>query len=472
MRSISKILPVFLMTLCFVLFAAMALFAQNKTDSSPGPYMNVARDVVESALDDGQAYAMLRELTLGVGHRLSGSPAAAAAVEWGRQTMLRLGLDNVHLQEVMVPHWVRGSVETASVVTSPTLGTVELSICALGGSIATPELGVVGEVVEVHDLDEVGKLGKKAQGKIVFYNRPMDARLMSTFAAYSGAVDQRSRGAIEAAKSGAAAVLVRSMTTRLDDVPHTGAMRYDKNVPKIPAAAISTVDADLLSKLIRHDGHVTLNLRLSCMTLPDARSANVIGEICGSELPEEVIVLGGHLDSWDKGQGAHDDGSGCVQSMEALRLIKSLGLKPKRTIRAVLFMNEENGSRGGRAYAKAVEENGPRHIAAIESDRGGFVPIGFSVSAKTPALQKIVSWEPLFASIGADKIVEGFGGSDINPLGVKFGIPTIGLAVESHRYFDYHHSDSDTFDKVNERELELGAAAMAILAYILSMEGS
>lgn len=472
MRSISWFFAVVLLTLFFICSAGVMIFAQTKSDSSPQPYPDMAQNVVQTALLRGQAYHMLRELTLGVGSRLSGSPEAAAAIEWGRQTMLKIGLDNVHLQKVMVPHWVRGPVEAASVINSETLGTVELSICALGGSIATPELGVVGEVVEVHDFEEVGKLGKNAQGKIMFYNRPMDARLISTFAAYSGAVDQRSRGAIEAAKVGAVAVLVRSMTTQLDDVPHTGAMRYDESVPKIPAAAISTVDANLLSQLIKQDGHVTLNLKLSSMTLPDAPSANVIGEIRGTELPEEVIVIGGHLDSWDKGQGAHDDGAGCVQAMEALRLIQSLELKPRRTIRAVLFINEENGSRGGRAYAQNVEENGPKHIAAIESDRGGFTPRGFSVNAKRKALQKIVSWEPLFATIGADKIVKGFGGSDINPLSAKFGIPTIGLAVDSHRYFDYHHSDNDTFDKVNERELELGAAAMAILAYVLAMEGS
>lgn len=452
-------------------FFVNLVFAQNRKTTEPELYVKTARRIIETALSEGYAYKMLAELTLDIGPRLSGSPEAAAAVEWGHQTMLKHGFENVRLQELKVPHWVRGAVETASVINSPTVGTVELSICALGGSIATPQLGVVSEVIEVQSFEEVQALGTKAQGKIIFYNRQMNPRLISTFAAYGGAVNQRSRGAIEAAKVGAAAVLVRSMTTRRDKVPHTGAMRYDEKVHKIPAAAISTVDADFLSKLLKRDDKVTVNIKLSCETLPDVLSANVMGEITGSEIPEEVIVLGGHLDSWDKGHGAHDDGSGCVQSIEALRLINSLGLKPKRTIRAVLFMNEENGARGGKAYADNVKENGPKHIAAIESDRGGFTPRGFTVKAEKSIVKKIASWNYLFESMQANRIVSGYGGVDINPLSEKFGIPTIGLLVESHRYFDYHHSDNDTFDKVNERELELGAAAMAILAYVLAMEG-
>lgn len=455
----------------FGLFSFDLLEAQNNDPSASRPYLGIAKQIIETALSHGQAYEMLEELTLDVGPRLSGSPEAAAAVAWGRQTMLKLGFDNVHLQEVMVPHWVRGPVETARVINSSIVGTAELTVCALGGSVGTPELGIIGEVVEVQSLEEVQFLGKAIRGKIIFYNRPMNPRLVNTFAAYGGAVNQRSRGAIEAAKVGAVAVLVRSMTTRLDQVPHTGAMRYEENVTQIPAAAISTIDANFLSDLIKQEGKVEVNLRLSCRTLPDVPSANVVGEIKGSEIPEEVIVLGGHLDSWDKGHGAHDDGAGCVQSIEALRLLKSLGLKPKRTLRAVLFMNEENGARGGKIYAEYVEKHGPKHIAAIESDRGGFAPGGFSVKADSGIVESFSDWEYLFQAMAADKIIPGFGGVDINPLAEKFGIPTIGLLVESHRYFDYHHSDNDTFDKVNERELELGAAAMAILAYVIAMEG-
>ena len=454
------------------IFSFCLLFAEQPSGDSDGhAYLELANRVFDAALSEGQAYAMLRELCLDIGPRLSGSPQAAAAVEWGRQTMQRAGLQHVRLQPVLVPHWVRGTVEEATVLNAPSAGTVALNVCALGRSVGTPEAGVIGEVIEVKNFEEVRSRGPKAKGKIIFYNRPMDARKRQTFAAYGGAVDQRSRGAIEAAKVGAAAVLVRSMTTRLDHVPHTGAMRYEEGVRKIPAAAISTLDANFLSGLIAEDGTVRIKLKLSCETLPDVPSANVLGEIRGAELPDEVIVISGHLDSWDKGHGAHDDGAGCVQSIEALRLLKSLGLQPKRTIRAVLFINEENGTRGALAYADSVAAGGQKHIAAIESDRGGFTPRGFTVKAEDTVVHKIANWSYLFDGIGAGQISAGYGGVDIDPLNKRFGVPVIGLVVDSHRYFDYHHSDNDTFDKVNERELELGAASMAILAYVLANEG-
>lgn len=455
--------------LTIILSFSLLFSAQPSGDSQA--YLELANQIFDAALSEGQAYAMLRELCLDIGPRLSGSPQAAAAVEWGRQTMQRAGLQRVHLQPVLVPHWVRGAVEEATVLNAPSAGTVALNVCALGRSVGTPETGVIGEVIEVKNFEEVRALGSKAKGKIIFYNRPMDARKRQTHAAYGGAVDQRSRGAIEAAKVGAAAVLVRSMTTRLDHVPHTGAMRYEEGVRKIPAAAISTLDANFLSSLIAKDGTARVKLTLSCETLPDVPSANVLGEIRGAELPDEVIVIGGHLDSWDKGHGAHDDGAGCVQSIEALRLLKSLGLRPKRTIRAVLFINEENGTRGARTYADSVAAGGQKHIAAIESDRGGFTPRGFTVKAEDAVIHKIANWSYLFDGIGAGQISAGYGGVDIDPLNKRFGVPVIGLVVDSHRYYDYHHSDNDTFDKVNERELELGAASMAILAYVLANEG-
>ncbi len=433
-------------------------------------YHEIARAIIDTALADAKAHSMLKELCYDIGPRLAGSPHAAAAVEWSRQTMLKLGLQNVHLQPVMVPHWERGKIEEATIVNSTTLGTVPLSICALGGSIGTREPGIVAEVIEVHGLKEAVSLGKKAQGKIVFYNRPMDPKTMNTFAAYGNAVDQRTLGAIEAAKVGAIAVLVRSVTTRLDRVPHTGLMRYDETVPKIPAAAISTVDAELLSKLIKQEKNVRVRLHLDCKSFPNIESFNVIGEIKGTEKPDNVIVIGGHLDSWDVGHGAHDDGAGCIQAIEALRLIKTLGLKPKRTIRAVMFMCEEFGIYGGPAYADSVRKSGLKHIAAIESDRGGFTPRGFSVSADSQAVEKIKRWGYLFEDMDAANIFQGGGGPDISPLN-ELGTVTIGLIVDYHRYFDYHHSANDVFDVVNERELELGAAAMAILAYVLAMEG-
>ncbi|MCG8603970.1 M20/M25/M40 family metallo-hydrolase [bacterium] len=453
-------------------FHSSLLYSQNNDAGNDMLYVKEANDIINKALTERTAYTMLAELTSDVGARLSGSPAAAAAVEWARQTMIKHGLEKVHLQEVMVPHWVRGEIEEAAIINSPTVGTRSLAVTALGGSISTPDLGVINEVIEVQSFEAVRALGSAAKGKIIFYNRPMDPLRLNTFSAYGAAVDQRGRGAIEAAKVGAAAVLVRSMTTRLDKVPHTGGMRYEEGVRKIPAAAISTVDANLLSELIKQDSKVRIRLRLSCETLPDVPSANVIGEITGSERPNEVILLGGHLDSWDKGQGAHDDGAGCVQAIEALRLIKELELRPRRTVRAVLFMNEENGLRGGRKYAELVAKDGPKHLGAIESDRGGFAPRGISVQADAgSAIYKSVSrWAYLLSKISDNPIITGFGGADIGPLH-DLGVTTMGLMVDSHRYFDYHHSDSDTFDKVNERELELGAATMAIMAYVLAMEG-
>lgn len=433
-------------------------------------YLTIAKTITDTALVNGKAYSMLKELCYDIGPRLCGSPPAAAAVEWSRQTMLKLGFVNVQLQPVIVPHWERGKIEEVKVINSSIVGTVPMSISALGGSVATPEMGIVAEVIEVRSLKEAVSLGKKAQGKIIFYNRSMNPKTMNTFAAYGNAVDQRTLGAIEAAKVGAVAVLVRSVTTRLDKVPHTGLMQYDENVPKIPAAAISTVDAELLSKLIKQEKNVRVRLRLDCKSYPNIESANVIGEIKGTEKPDEIVLIGGHLDSWDLGQGAHDDGAGCVQAIEALRLIKILELRPKRTIRAVMFMCEEFGIYGGPAYADSIKNSGLKHIAAIESDRGGFTPRGFSVSADSQVVEKIKKWEYLFKDMDAANIFQGGGGPDISPLN-KLGTATIGLIVDWHRYFDCHHSANDVFEAVNERELELGAVAMAILAYVLAMEG-
>jgi hypothetical protein len=437
-----------------------------RADDMSSVYDSVVADLLRVGLRDGEAYAMLHELTSKAGSRLSGSPGSEAAINLTRMMMLARGFDNVHLEPVMVPHWVRGPVENASVVSSGE----ELAVCALGGSIATPQEGIEAEVIEVHSFDELRQLGDHAQGRLIFFNRPFDRSLLNSFSAYGGAVDQRSRGAIEASRAGAVAVLVRSMTFALDDVPHTGAMNYSDDVPRIPAAAISTLDADHLSSLLRAHVSVRVRLRLSCETLPDVQSYNVVGEIRGSEKPEEIIVVGGHLDSWDKGTGAHDDGSGCVQAIEALSLIRKLGLKPKRTIRAVMFMNEENGVRGAAAYAIAPERKGEHHIAGIESDRGGFAPRGISVNADSVVLARIHHWQPLFELLNAGRIRSGYSGVDLSPL-EKQGMPGFGLDVEDHRYFDYHHSDNDTIDKVNARELELGAIVQALFCYLVSEEG-
>jgi len=432
-------------------------------------YASLANRIITAGLAKEKAYGLLLELTTKVGARLSGSAQAAQAVDWAKGKMEEFGFEKVHLEPVMVPHWVRGPVEEASVINSGTSGNVSLKVCALGGSIATPEEGVTAQVMEVKSFDELQAHKEEAKGRIIFFNRSMDQSKVYPFEAYGGAVNQRGQGAIEAAKVGGVAALVRSMTTRLDDVPHTGSMSYVDSIPKVPAAAISTMGAERLSALIDREKHVAVRLKLTCQTLPDVESANVIAELAGSEKPQEVVVIGGHLDSWDKGQGAHDDGAGCVQVIEALRLFKELGLRPKRTVRAVLFMNEENGLRGGKAYAEK-ERPGEQHILAIETDAGGFSPRGFGVQADSLTFEKIARRASFLKPIDADRIRKGGGGADISELGKK-GVPLAGLTVDAQRYFDYHHSDNDTIDKVNNRELELGAAAIAVLSYVVAEEG-
>jgi hypothetical protein len=434
-------------------------------------YPDIASAITEMALAEGDAYRMLAELVGTVGPRLSGSRNAMAAIQWGERMMREQGLENIRTQPVMVPHWVRGSVEDARLLSPVGDGRETLNICALGGSIATPDEGIEGDLIEVDGLEAAEALGERGRGAILFFNRPMDRRILNTFEAYGDAVDQRVSGAAVGGKIGAAAVLVRSVTTSIDSFPHTGVMYYEDGIPPIPAAAISTADADYLSKLLATGGKVRIRLRLDCATLPDVEAANVMGEIPGAEIPHDVIVVGGHLDSWDIDPGAHDDGAGCAQAIEALRIIRTLGLRPKRTIRAVLYANEENGLRGGRAYAESIITTGERHIAAIESDRGGFTPRGFSIDAGEATVDALARWSELFEPIGGAIFRQGSGGADIAPLKVHGAVP-IGLLVDPHRYFDLHHSAKDTLDTVNERELHLGAAAIALLAYLLAMEGA
>lgn len=429
------------------------------------------RKIYDEALSNGQSYDMLKYLSLNIGHRLSGSPQAAAAVEYGYQVMKSLDFDTVFLQEVMVPHWVRGAKEVGRITNAKNFGSKEVEVIALGNSVGTGPEGLLAEVIEVKSLDELETLGKKnLDGKIVFFNRPMDANHIHTGHAYGGAVDQRVFGASKAAAYGAKGVVVRSMTLALDDVPHTGTLIYDEDQPKIPAVAISTLDANLLSKAIKNNEALTFYMETQCEMLADVLSYNVIAELKGSEFPDEYVVVGGHLDSWDVGDGSHDDGAGCVQSIEALRIFKALDMTPKRTFRAVLFMNEENGLRGGKEYARMAKENGEKHIAALESDLGGFTPRGFGVDASPEVLAKVQSWASLLAPYDIRKLIKGYGGADIGPLKEE-GTALMGLMPDSQRYFDYHHTREDTFDKVNKRELELGGAAMAALMYLIDQNG-
>jgi carboxypeptidase Q len=416
------------------------------------------------------AFELLRRIT-GVGPRLTGSPEATAAVDLARNMMAEMGLDAVHLESVTVNRWVRGEKEEAKIVDSASLGTIPLSVCALGGSVGTLGSGITAPVIEVKSLEEVDRLGTAVKGKIVFFNRPMDRGQTDPFAAYGGAADQRVDGAVSAARHGGVAVLVRSLTFRVDDFPHTGLMAYLDGVPRIPAAAISTSGAESLSALLKKEGAVSVYLKMGCRSLGPVQSANVVGEITGSEFPKEIILVGGHLDSWDLGTGAHDDGAGCAASLEALRLIKDLGLRPKRTIRAVFFIDEEFGGTGGRYYARAGERKGEKHLVAMESDRGGFLPVGIAAGgSRTGILRRLRAWRGLFEPLGVMRFGPGGGGVDIGPL-IEQGTVPVAVVPNAQPYFDVHHSAHDVLSSVHPRELEFTAVILATLAYILAQEG-
>ena len=452
----------------FIIYTLIILpfFVLSQTDEKVISY------IYTNSLTNGQSYKWLDYLSNNIGSRLSGSLGAEKAVAWTKEELETLGLDKVWLQPVMVPKWVRGVPEFAYIETSPG-STIKVNICALGGSISTPSTGLKAKIIEVSGVDELEKLGKdKIEGKIVFFNRPMDASLINTFESYGGCVNQRYSGAMEASKFGAIGVIVRSMNLRIDDLPHTGSMTYGDIPPddRIPSAAISTKHADLLSGMIKLDNNIQFYFKQNSKQLDDVLSHNVIGEITGSEYPDEYIVVGGHLDSWDLGDGAHDDGAGCTQSMEVLRLLKLSGIKPKRSIRVVLFMNEENGLRGGNKYAEIAAQKNENHIFALESDAGGFTPRGFYFDCDQSNFEQILSWKSLFKPYLIHFFELGGSGADIGPLKNETNVLS-GLKPDSQRYFDYHHAPNDTFDAVNKRELELGAATMTSLIYLIDKYG-
>lgn len=430
------------------------------------------RQIYDAALTQGKSYEWLDYLCNHIGHRLSGSAQAAAAVEYTRQMLDTLGLHRVSLQPCIVPHWERGETEVARIVNSSKMGTVDLHVLALGNSEGTGPLGITAEVVEVKSLDEVDRLGTSLTGKIVFFNRPVDPRQINTFNGYGGAVDQRAAGATRASKYGAVGVLVRSVTPRLDDIPHSGSMYYEPGVNRIPAFGLSTNDSELLHRLLQEEP-VRVFMRNTSRMLASKPSHNVIGEIKGSEYPEEIILVGGHLDSWDLGTGAHDDGAGCVQAMDVLQIFKRMNYTPKRTLRCVLFMNEENGGAGSIAYEKESSEKKEYHMAAIESDRGGFTPRGFTFEGEEQVFdkkfKKVYAWSDLLEPYGLF-LKKGGSGADIARLKIQKGL-MIGFEPDSQRYFDIHHTAQDVFQEVNKRELELGVAAMASLVYLLDKYG-
>ena len=443
----------------------------------PAPEI-ILRSIHDDALVSSPAYAQLRYLCKDIGARLSGSENAQKAVKYMQRVLDSMNLDSVYLQPVMVPHWERGEKESCQIVGNDKykINQKILDITALGGSVGTNGK-LKTEIITVNSLEELENVSKKEaekyKDKIIFVTQLMDAKLISTFSAYGGCSSVRVRGANYAAKVGAKAFLLRSLTLANDNHPHTGVMVYEENGKKIPAAALSTNSADylenLLSKAREENKVVEMELQLNCETLPDILSYNVVGELRGREKPEEIITVGGHLDSWDLGEGAHDDGTGCLQSVEVLRLIQNLEIRPKRTIRCVLFMNEENGARGAKKYAEIAKEKSETHIAALESDSGGFTPRGFKVQDSV-RLKVIQKWIPLFEPYNLHKVEYGYGGTDIRPLG-EFGTLLIGLEPDSQRYFDHHHAKTDVFEAVHEREFLLGAAAMASLTYLMAEYG-
>jgi carboxypeptidase Q len=455
---------IFLLSALF--FTALASQAQDSL---------MIRKFFDEALVNGQCYENLRYLCKKIGPRLSGSAGAQKSVEWSKKLMDTYGFDRVYLQEVMVPHWVRGAKEQGFIIDGNTR--IPVAIAALGMSVATPKNGITANVIEVKSLKQLDELGESAiKGKIVFFNGPFDPRYIETGAGYGAAGVQRFAGPSAAAKYGAVGAIVRSITPALDDYPHTGGTVYEEGGKKIPAAAISTVAANKLSTMLkmRKLPLIKFYFKQNCETLPDAKSYNVIGEIKGSENPNKFISVGGHLDSWDLAEGAHDDGTGVMQSVEVLRIFKATGYKPKNSVRAVFFMNEENGHKGGVKYAEVAASNKEEHIAAIETDEGGFTPRGFSFDGVPASLLKGVNkrWKALLEPYEVDRLVAGDSGTDIEPL--KETIPSIvliGFRPDSQRYFDIHHTPNDVFENVNKRELELGAGSIAALVYLIDQHG-
>jgi len=453
-----------------VLFGLGTPLAASQTPSVPPSdrYAATARLIREEGLRSEKAFAMLADLVRTAGPRLPGSPVAAKAVDHVQSVMKDLGLET-WLEPTRVQHWVRGE-ESAKIIAGAGERETDLTISALGGSGPTPASGISARVIEVASFEELERRKDEVRGSIVFFNRPMDRTLIEPFRAYGEAAPFRAQGPSRAARLGAAAALVRSLTFRLDDFPHTGMVDYDPAVPKIPSAAISTEDAEVLSSRLKTRPDLSVRLRLGCANLEPVMTANVVGQIRGTEKPDEVVLLGGHLDSWDLAVGAHDDGAGCIQAVEALRLILKSGIKPRRTIRAVMFMNEEFGSSGGRDYAADPRRKAEKHIVAMESDRGGYGPLYAAVGGSPEARRKFAAFEPLFQELGLSGIRPGGGGSDVGPI-IAAGAVPMGFVPASAAYFDVHHSGHDILDNVHPRELEMGAIIFALLAVIAAEEG-
>lgn len=433
-----------------------ALIAREaQSQSLADRYREPAARIIARALRDSAAWLRVATLTETFGARFSGTPQLEQAIDWVMAEMRRDGLDNVRGEPVMVPRWVRGA-ESAELIEPRRQA---LPMLGLGGSIATPAGGITAEVLVVSSFDDLRAKAAQARGKTVLFNVP--------FTNYGATVQYRSRGAIEAARVGAVASLIRSVTPFSMRTPHTGGMAYDSTVQRIPAAAITPEDADMIERMTARGQRVSVRLTMSAQSLPDAPSRNVIGELRGRERPDEIVVMGGHIDSWDVGRGAMDDAGGVVVAWEAVRLLKELGLVPRRTIRVVGWTNEENGLRGGNAYRDQHRAELERHVLAIESDAGVFKPSGFGFTGSDPAYAIVRQVGTLLEPIGAGTITRGGGGADIGPI-MALGVPGMGLTVDGSRYFWYHHTDADTVDKLDPHEVALCVATMAVMAFVIA----
>jgi carboxypeptidase Q len=455
-----------ILTAAVLLVSHITLLAQQTNDSA------WVKKISDEILEKGQAYNNLRVLCKTIGQRLSGSAGMYKAEDWAVKVLTAAGADKVYKQQCMVPHWVRGSKEIFRVAKGGGRS-LSFNVLSLGNATGTGSKGITAPVIEVKSFDELQALKDEVKNKIVFFNYRYNKKLLG--GAYGDAVRYRSSGASAAARYGALGVIVRSVTAANDNHPHTGALRYNDSFPKLPAVAIGPADADRLSDMLQMSYRSTMfYLQTNCQMLPDTIAHNIIGEITGSELPGEIITIGGHLDSWDAAEGAHDDGTGVVQSIEVLRVLKAIGYKPKRTIRIVLFANEENGLRGGNAYMNAAKAANEKHIMAMESDGGGESPKGFSCGMTEAQFAIVSSWKNLFSRYDADKFVftaGGSGGADIGPLQAAFKTAQFGLNTVGNRYFDYHHAATDVFENVHERELHMGAVTMAAMTYLVDKYG-
>lgn len=443
-------------SICFSAILTLATAsAANAQTAIADQYRETANRIIAAATADSSAWNRLAELTDRFGHRLSGSASLERAIDWIIAEMKKDGLQNVRGEQVMVPKWVRGE-ESARLI-SPR--ETPLNMIGLGRSVGTPPAGITADVMVVTSFADLTARAAEAKGKMVLFDVP--------FTTYGATVAYRGRGASEAAKAGAVAALIRSVSSESMQNPHTGAMSYDTTVAKIPAAALSVEDAAMLHRMVKRGERVRVNLRMGARTLPDVPSRNVIGELVGSEKPDEIVVLGGHIDSWDVGQGAMDDAGGVVAAWEAVKLLKKLGLRPKRTLRVVAWTNEENGSRGATGYRDAHRAELDKHVMAMESDNGVFDPRGIGVTAGEGGMTITADIARLLAPIGADSATANGGGADTGPIGA-LGVPTMSPIVDGTRYFWYHHSSADTIDKLDPGEMAECVALMAVYAYVVA----